>query len=300
MTNYYEVLEIEKNASEDDIKKAYKKLALKWHPDKNPNNREEAEEKFKAVAEAYSILSDSEKKRMYDSTGSVDENMCNSAPGGFSNEHSNFPGFFHQTFSFGPGVRTAHFSSNSSSGVDPRKLFEEFFGNADPFSEMKRSTAPSRFDEFIEQSPKPEPILRVQKIPFSLEELYCGCNKKLKINKIMLDMNVMPGWKDGEGVTYSGVIPDAKLKLAVEELPHNIFTRDDSNLHTTLRITYTEALNGFTKQITKLDGTLLTISLPKIKSSDYVHIIKSEGMPIRKDKKQVGFGELHVNFIVTF
>ncbi len=64
--DYYEILEVKKDASEDDIKKSYKKLAMKWHPDKNPNNKEEAEKRFKEISEAYQVLSDSSKRSMYD------------------------------------------------------------------------------------------------------------------------------------------------------------------------------------------------------------------------------------------
>ena len=64
--NYYNILEIEKNASEEEIKKAYKKGALKWHPDKNVNNKEEAENKFKDISEAYSVLSDPQKRNIYE------------------------------------------------------------------------------------------------------------------------------------------------------------------------------------------------------------------------------------------
>lgn len=67
--NYYETLEIEKNASEEEIRKAYKKMAIKWHPDKNLNNKEESENKFKEVSEAYEVLSDSNKKEIYDKYG---------------------------------------------------------------------------------------------------------------------------------------------------------------------------------------------------------------------------------------
>ena len=67
--NYYDILSIDKTASLDEIKKAYKKLAIKWHPDKNPNNKEESEEKFKLISEAYSVLSDPEKKAEYDLRG---------------------------------------------------------------------------------------------------------------------------------------------------------------------------------------------------------------------------------------
>ena len=64
--DYYEILGLDKNASEDDIKKAYRHLAKKWHPDANPDNKKEAEEKFKEIGEAYSVLSDPQKKKNYD------------------------------------------------------------------------------------------------------------------------------------------------------------------------------------------------------------------------------------------
>jgi len=63
MTDFYEILEVDKNATEEEIKKAYRRLALKWHPDKNPNNKTQAEEKFKLIAEAYEVLSDKDKRR---------------------------------------------------------------------------------------------------------------------------------------------------------------------------------------------------------------------------------------------
>lgn len=91
--DYYKILGINKNASEDEIKKAYKKLALQWHPDRHANESEdkkkEAEEKFKEIAEAYSVLSDPDKKRKYDTYGSVDD-----IPD-FSSGFGGFPGGFH-------------------------------------------------------------------------------------------------------------------------------------------------------------------------------------------------------------
>ncbi|HRS96618.1 MAG TPA: DnaJ domain-containing protein, partial [Smithella sp.] len=70
--DYYDVLGVDKKASADDIKKAYRKLALKWHPDRNPNNKA-AEEKFKKISEAYAVLSDTEKRKQYDQFGSADQ-----------------------------------------------------------------------------------------------------------------------------------------------------------------------------------------------------------------------------------
>ena len=94
--DYYAILGIKKDATEAEVKKAYRKLALKWHPDKNPNNREEAEKKFKKINEAYSVLSDKDKRRQYD--------------------HGDF-----------------HFDFR---GFNADNIFKDFFSRIDPFSEF--------------------------------------------------------------------------------------------------------------------------------------------------------------------
>ncbi|KAM4731096.1 dnaJ homolog subfamily B member 2 isoform 2-T2 [Anableps anableps] len=117
MVDYYSVLGVPRNASQDDIKKAYRKLALKWHPDKNPDNKEEAERKFKELAEAYEVLSDKSRRDAYDIYGN--DKMRHS--GSTTTDFSDFPGF---TFTF----------------RSPDEVFREFFGGQDPFA--------SFFDDF--------------------------------------------------------------------------------------------------------------------------------------------------------
>ena len=95
--DYYKILGVTKEATDAEIKKAYRKLALKWHPDKNPNNRAEAEEKFKKINEAYSVLSDKDKRRQYDRGGDF-------------------------SFDFGS------FNAND--------IFKDFFGGKDPFADF--------------------------------------------------------------------------------------------------------------------------------------------------------------------
>ncbi|XP_073666244.1 dnaJ homolog subfamily B member 6 isoform X3 [Tursiops truncatus] len=111
MVDYYEVLGVQRHASAEDIKKAYRKLALKWHPDKNPENKEEAERKFKQVAEAYEVLSDAKKRDIYDKYGK--EGLNGGGGGG-----SHFDGPFQFGFTF----------------RNPDDVFREFFGGRDPFS----------------------------------------------------------------------------------------------------------------------------------------------------------------------
>jgi len=109
---YYDILGTDANATEDDIRKAYRKQALLWHPDKNTQRKEEAEAKFKLIAEAYEVLSDSEKRRTYDLYG--EEGLKNSGP---SYDYDSSP---HFNFQF----------------HDPREIFNRFFGGRDPFADM--------------------------------------------------------------------------------------------------------------------------------------------------------------------
>ncbi|NXA77460.1 DNJB8 protein, partial [Thryothorus ludovicianus] len=106
MVDYYKVLGVQKDASQDDIKKSYHKLALKWHPDKNPRNKEEAEKKFKEIVEAYEILSDPQKRLFYDK--SVEEcrpcrERASESYDSFFDSHHEFPHeeeFFEEVYPF--------------------------------------------------------------------------------------------------------------------------------------------------------------------------------------------------------
>lgn len=111
MVDYYEVLGVPRHASSDAIKKAYRKLALKWHPDKNPENKEEAERRFKQVAEAYEVLSDARKRAVYDRCGEAGVGGGGAGGGPFEDP-------FECVFTF----------------RDPADVFREFFGGRDPFS----------------------------------------------------------------------------------------------------------------------------------------------------------------------
>lgn len=115
MVDYYEVLGVPRQASSDAIKKAYRKLALRWHPDKNPENKEEAERRFKQVAQAYEVLSDSKKRDVYDRYGEAGVEDGGGGGGGCGGP---FEDPFECVFTF----------------RDPVEVFREFFGGRDPFS----------------------------------------------------------------------------------------------------------------------------------------------------------------------
>ncbi|KAM4697423.1 dnaJ homolog subfamily B member 2 isoform 2-T2 [Rhinophrynus dorsalis] len=114
MADYYEILGVARNASQDDIKRAYRKQALRWHPDKNPDNKEYAEKKFKDIAEAYEVLSDQDKRYTYDHYGRA----------GFSGAEPSRPASGRRFHEYGFQFRS------------PEEVFREFFGGQDPFSDL--------------------------------------------------------------------------------------------------------------------------------------------------------------------
>ncbi|XP_022651379.1 dnaJ homolog subfamily B member 6-B-like [Varroa jacobsoni] len=129
--DFYTILELNRNATPDGVKRAYRKLALKWHPDKNPNNKEEAERRFKDISEAYEVLSDEKKRRIYDKYGK--EGLTGTAGGHGTSARANAYG----------GARHHPYSAGVHGGIDdifasfvfrdPEEVFREFFQN-DPFN----------------------------------------------------------------------------------------------------------------------------------------------------------------------
>lgn len=111
--SYYDILNVNSNADANEIKKQYRKLALKWHPDKNPDNKIEAERRFKEISEAYEVLSDAQKRKSYDLYGKDGPSNMGSYSG--YNDFHTFPGF---------------------SFRNPNDVFREFFGGSDPFASI--------------------------------------------------------------------------------------------------------------------------------------------------------------------
>ncbi|PSR95342.1 DnaJ subfamily B member like [Actinidia chinensis var. chinensis] len=317
--DYYKILQVDRNASDEDLKKSYRKLAMKWHPDKNPNNKKDAEAKFKQISEAYEVLSDPQKRAIYDQYG--EEGLKGQVP-----PPEQYPGGA-TFFSTGEGPTTFRFNPRNANDI-----FAEFFGSSSPFggvgggmrggSEFGSLFGDDLFRSFggggsMNQSGprKAPPIERT--LPCSLEELYKGTTKKMKISREIADMsgktmpvediltiNVKPGWKKGTKITFPekgneqpNVIP-ADLVFVIDEKPHNVFTRDGNDLVVTQKISLLEALTGYTAKLTTLDGRNLTIPITNVIHLNYEEIVLGEGMPLPKDPKERG--NLRIKFNIKF
>ncbi|XP_028777433.1 dnaJ homolog subfamily B member 4-like [Neltuma alba] len=317
--DYYKVLQVDKNATDEDLKKAYRKLAMKWHPDKNPNNKKEAEAKFKQVSEAYEVLSDPQKRAVYDQYG--EEGLKGQVPppdaGGAS--------FFH------PGNGPTTFRFNPRNADD---IFAEFFGFSSPFGGMgggggmrggSRSFGGMFGDDIfssfgegrpMSQGPRKAPPIE-NTLPCSLEELYKGTTKKMKISRELVDasgktlpveeiltIEIKPGWKKGTKITFPekgneqpNVTP-ADLVFIIDEKPHSVFTRDGNDLIVTQKISLAEALTGYTVHLTTLDGRTLNIPINNVIHPTYEEVVPKEGMPIAKDPSRRG--NLRIKFNIKF
>lgn len=245
MSNYYEILEIKKDASKTDIKKAYHKLSKKYHPDKNKD--ENAKVKFQQVNEAYQTLSDENKKKIYDQFGKEGlESMGNSG-----NQNMNFP---------------FHVFNNMGNMGNMNGDFEiPGFGRV-------------RFQNQGPRTPK-SPPLQIQ-IGITLEEAFSGIKKevsckrkiynkdndKLEEKIIKFNIEIPQGAPQktqqvlrGKGHSYKNHIP-GDLILLIYHLPHSTFKYENNNLILKKDITIAEAMLGFNFNFTNLDGSEVLVS----------------------------------------
>ena len=255
--DYYKILGVARDANEQEIKKAYRKMALKYHPDKNKSPN--AEEKFKEVSEAYDVLSDKNKREIYDKYG---EEGLKAGAGGSSggggtngnfsytyhgNPHETFRMFFgdenpfENFFSFGgPGgpSRFSHFSGPENMETDD-----------DPFGHSFGGFGMNRGYQGIPRQKKQDSAI-VRELQVSLEDIYKGTTKKLKITRKVLNpdgkssrmedkiltIDIKPGWKAGTKITFPkegdqtpNNVP-ADIVFIIKDKPHPMFTRDNHDI----------------------------------------------------------------------
>ncbi|KAE8672968.1 hypothetical protein F3Y22_tig00111832pilonHSYRG00050 [Hibiscus syriacus] len=290
--DYYNILKVSRNATEEELKKSYKRLAMKWHPDKNPVNKKEAEAKFKQISEAYDVLSDPQKRQIYDVYGEEGLQSAElSSPNGFSG-----------CGGVGGG-RAYRFNPRNAEDI-----FAEFFGGLE-----KRYSGDGGVGSQGDKKAAPVET----KLVCSLEELYKGGRRKMRISRTIADefgkaktvdeilkIDIKPGWKKGTKITFPekgnhepGFTP-SDLIFVIDEKPHAVFKRDRNDLIVNQKISLLEALTGITLSLTTLDGRNLTIPVTEIVKPGHEVVIPNEGMPISKEPSKKG--HLKIKFDIIF
>jgi curved DNA-binding protein len=242
----YEALGVAKQASADEIKSAYRKLARQYHPDRNPGDKQ-AEARFKEVQEAYDVLSVKEKRAQYDRFGFV-----GGRPGG----PGGGPEGFHWGGGFGEGVE-----------VDPSQLDELLnqFGGLGGFADMFGQRGRPTGERSRRQSAR-QPVVHEIHIPF--EKAVLGGTISISVYGHSLDIKVPVGVEEGQTLRLQGQGPNgADLLLKIHVDPHPYFKREGNDLLITAPISVAEAVLGTKIDVPTLDGSKLTVKVPAGTSS---------------------------------
>jgi curved DNA-binding protein len=282
--DYYKVLGVEKNASEKDIKRAFRRLARKHHPDVNPDDPQ-AEERFKEVNEAYEVLSDPEKRQKYDQLGADWQRWQRRGgqPGDFD---------WGQWTSGAPGERV-HVRYGT-----PEDL-QDLFGGSSPFSDFFSQVfggmgGNPRGGGFQYQVRPHRGQDYEQPVEITLQEAYRGTSRMLDKDGQRLEVKIPPGAKTGTRVRMTGQGgtggaggPAGDLYLRVIVLPDKQFERKGNDLHATIPVDlYTLILGGELKVPTMTSSVVLTV--PPETQNGRTFRLRGKGMPHLRHKDQHG------------
>lgn len=268
-SDYYDILGVSKDASADEIKRAYRKQALEWHPDKHKDNKEVAEKRFKEINEAYQVLSDAEKRSAYDQFG-----HAAFSPGGMPGGFGGFPGAQGQTGRWGPFTYTYTSTGDGSPFAgfdfgDPFEIFEQFFGGS-PFG--ARSARIPRYG-----------------ITIDFMEAIEGVEKEVSIEGKKRKIKIPPGVDDGSRIRFDDFI------LSINVRPHNLFERDGVNIYVRLAISYSLAALGGTITVPTVDGEVKLRIRPGTQSGTMMRL-RGKGAPHLRDR---GRGDQYVRLTVA-
>lgn len=261
--DYYNVLGVSKASSADEIKKAYRKLAVKYHPDKNPGDKA-AENKFKEINEAYDVLSDPEKRRKYNE---FETNRKYYRQQGAGRDHSGW-----SQYAAGAGGNT---SSSSGRHSAFSSFFESIFGDSAGAHAIKGEDY--KADMLI-----------------SLEEAYNGASRQAHINGEKIEMQIRPGTFDGQVLRIKGKggkgmngAPNGDVYITVHIRPHQYFKLKGDDLHCDIPLDlYTAVLGGKT-EVTTLKGTIRLDIAPGTQNEKVLRL-KGMGMPNPNSPGQAG------------
>lgn len=280
--DYYKILGVDRKAPQDEIKKAFRKLAMKYHPDQNKDNKQ-AEEKFKELNEAYEVLSDPKKRERYDQLGSSYAQW---------QQRGGNPGNFNWNEWYGgQGAQGAH--------VNPED-FGDIFGGFSDFFRVIFGGMPASGRPQYQQATRPgasrvnrQPAKLEQKVQITLEEAYHGTQRILQIDDRRIEVKIPAGSRNGTKVRVAGAGPasgygqKADIYLVIEVLPNNRYTINGSDLTTEVKIDLFTAVLGGTVTVPTLSGNV-SLTIPPGTQPGQKFRLSGRGMPILKSANSYG------------
>ncbi len=277
---YYKILDIEKTASAAEIKKAYRKLALKYHPDKNPDNKE-AEAKFKQISEAYAVLSDEQKRQEYDTYGSA----------GFQQRYSQEDIF--QNFDLNDILGQFGFGGGGRGGRTTFRFNGQGGGGGNPFDFFNQAGGDPQGGGCGGGGCRPQPTKgqdQTYEMSITLEDVLHGGEKNISLRRdggtqniaVKIPKGIESGKRlrlSGKGAPSPNGGPPGDLYLKVTVQPHDSFTRDGDNLIVEKKIHFTQACLGTAVEVTSLDGRTFKLKVPAGVQQEAKLRIKGHGLP---------------------
>lgn len=300
--DYYKILGVDKNASQKDIQKAYRKLARQFHPDVNPGDKA-AEEKFKEINEAHEVLSDPEKRKQYDELNS------------YYQQYGRWPGPSGTTQTAGEdgrgnGRRTRYRTMSEEDlndlfgGASPfSDFFETYFGSGirDATRQYTRRAGRAQRETYVPAREDAESDVNV-----TLAEAYQGATRVFELTEPdgstrRLEVKIPADVEDGTRIRIAGQGPQGEsgrgdLYLRVHVLPDPRFTREGTTLRTRVDIPLTIALLGGEIQVPTPDGRRLLLRIPPETQDGKSFRLRGQGMPVQGQKDQRGdlYAEVHI------
>lgn len=283
--DYYKTLGVDRKSNDDEIKKAYRKLALQYHPDRNPDDKG-SEEKFKEINEAYQVLSDSEKRKRYNQLGASYEHyqQRGGSPGGF-----NWDDWATQGAQSGGSVRVEVGDLGDLFGGGFSEFFNSIFGGAQSMGTPSTMRGTTR-------RPAPRPSYQY-KTDIMLSEAYQGTTRRVEVDGRRLDVKIPPGARTGTKVRVSGAFPagpggqEGDLYLVITVLADPIYEQKGNNLNTDVDIDLYTAVLGGDVTVQTLSGSVM-LTIPPGTQSGQKFRLKGRGMPHLKTPQK--FGDLYV------